>query len=364
MSKVYVLLAILILLALSIPTTSQEVIFIILDIQYSPDGSKLAVAGGDPQCDSDNLDKFAIRILDAQTFDTIATLIGHDCPVIDVNWDPTSQFLVSNGDTDVSIVWDVNTSSIIKKVASINNFLTYEGKIWNPTYPEIVDYVHNEPNIYIWNPFTGERLKQFEMPEIVTSIEWDITGDMLIVGSLNYLYIVDKNTGIIVSSLTINGGSTLSIQKNPVNPNEFAELIKINLIYTTITDSMPLTDVLEAKWRLDGRILAIKRTENRITFWDTVTQSIIEEYQSNYIINAFTWNPNTGWLLITSPDSLNGLEEVTFDLSAVPTLTPTFTPLPPTETPYYTPILLFCLFKPSSIYINSRFWILAFLYIP
>src|SRR5688572_16545362 len=89
----------IIALVFSIPSNAQEVptYFHVNSIAYSPDGTQIAVGGGDPLC-SDNPAKahnYAIQIFDALTNDSLFRLEGHRCSVTSLAWNPDGTQLAS-----------------------------------------------------------------------------------------------------------------------------------------------------------------------------------------------------------------------------------------------------------------------------
>ena len=72
------------------------------EIQYSPDGTRLAVASG-----------IGIWIYDAETGEELDLLTGHTGPVNSVSFSPDGETLASGGHDRTVCLWDVNTGNLL-----------------------------------------------------------------------------------------------------------------------------------------------------------------------------------------------------------------------------------------------------------
>ena len=76
----------------------------VLSVAFSPDGSRLATAGGEHVRDSG-----AIKIWDTKTWTEIRSLEGHSKGRVRVAYSPDGRFLASVGWDSRVIIWDANT---------------------------------------------------------------------------------------------------------------------------------------------------------------------------------------------------------------------------------------------------------------
>ena len=76
---------------------------VIEDIEYSPDGTRLAVVGS-----------FGIRLYDAQTGEELTLFVGHRGIVNSVSFSPDGQTLASGGFDATIRLWDVRTGKLLR----------------------------------------------------------------------------------------------------------------------------------------------------------------------------------------------------------------------------------------------------------
>jgi WD40 repeat protein len=84
---------------------------VINDIEYSPDGTKIATCSED----------FTIKIWEIATGKEMTTMFGHTKAVNDLAFAPDSKTLVSVGDDKKVIIWDVESGKTIKVISDHKN---------------------------------------------------------------------------------------------------------------------------------------------------------------------------------------------------------------------------------------------------
>jgi WD40 repeat protein len=164
-----------------------------------------------------------IRIYEAQNFQQVKILKGHEDALETVDWSPNGRFLASTGLDMLLIVWDMDRMEMLWKIechddkafalewSPDSNYVITGGKDHTAKVWHIVDerpvsiFLDHDAPIYcakwapngrlvatgsgdstirIWNPSTGEGLLALTVKEgPVHSICWDQTGNRLISGS-------------------------------------------------------------------------------------------------------------------------------------------------------------------------------------
>src|SRR5205814_5547512 len=77
------------------------------DLKFSPDGKRLAVAGGQPSARGD------LRLFDTKDWKLAASLGGHLDTVSCVSWSPDNMKLVSASFDKTVRLWDVKTNKVL-----------------------------------------------------------------------------------------------------------------------------------------------------------------------------------------------------------------------------------------------------------
>ena len=105
---------------------------------WSPNGEKLAVGS------SDNI----VSIWNAQSFDLIFKLKGHNQIITSVSWAPSGKKLLSTSDDGTIIIWESKTGKIIKQSHPFPDWIT--SAIWSPEENYIVASC-GDSSVRIWH---------------------------------------------------------------------------------------------------------------------------------------------------------------------------------------------------------------------
>jgi len=87
------------------------------DLKFSPDGSKLAVAGGQPSARGD------LRIFDTKQWKLLASLGGHLDTVSCISWSPDGSKLVSASFDKTVRLWDMKTNAVLYTFTGHSDFV-------------------------------------------------------------------------------------------------------------------------------------------------------------------------------------------------------------------------------------------------
>ena len=87
------------------------------DLKFSPDGTRLAVAGGQPSARGD------LRLFDTKDWKLVASLGGHLDTVSCVSWSPDSSKLVSASFDKTVRLWDAKTNAVLHTFTGHSDFV-------------------------------------------------------------------------------------------------------------------------------------------------------------------------------------------------------------------------------------------------
>lgn len=99
-------------------------------IAWSPDGSKIAIAGGGSSCDPSKLDDYAVRIFNVATRQITNRFRAHTCQLVDVSWSPDGSRIASSGMDGYAFIQNSTTGQFM----SAADIVAPEGMsvMWSP----------------------------------------------------------------------------------------------------------------------------------------------------------------------------------------------------------------------------------------
>jgi Tol biopolymer transport system component len=171
----------------------QVVQSVIYDIDWSPDGTKLAVARGVENCNLNDPNQYPVQIIDATTNQVLISFQGSVCSASSVDWSPDGAKIVSTSLDGKAQVWDI-TSGVV--VASAQR--PVEGRVfarWKPDGSEILSGTISN-TLEFWDPANGEPIDN--APSTGGTIaDWSPDGSRIIIGSIyeHQVYIYDLISG-------------------------------------------------------------------------------------------------------------------------------------------------------------------------
>ena len=115
------------------------------DIQFSPDGTRLAVASS-----------IGIWLYDAQTYQELSLLTGHTYDVNSIAFSPNGHTIASSGGWDKTIrLWDVGTGRHLRTLTGHESWVT--SVTFNPDGHILASGNHDD-TIRLWHVDTGSHL--------------------------------------------------------------------------------------------------------------------------------------------------------------------------------------------------------------
>lgn len=160
----------------------------IYDLEFSPDGTRLASTGTDK----------AIRIWDVKSHQEVAVLRGHQEPAWSISFSPDGRYLASAGYADESWrLWDLNTGeqrSIVQRDVTINS------TVFHPN-GRLVAFSEHGVGISIFDIELDTVIRRFRHPIPIRTMLYTRDGSRLITAELNMIRILDSETGQMLATL-------------------------------------------------------------------------------------------------------------------------------------------------------------------
>lgn len=243
----------------------------IIAVQWSPDGSMLAVG----------LNDGTVQIRSANN-EVLFTIEASDEPIFVIDWSPDGTMLATGGLEDRFDVWNINGTD---------------------------------------NPI-GSNIFSWQIASIfIAAIAWHDDGNKIAVGaagstgSASNLLIFDLQRKLLINDLFGGGVSDLSWnphKKDLITLADMAGLFELNYVYESAFNPPIIPDrfrigtsdyVSEVSWNPDGTILAVGLDNGLIYLLDGTTHQRIVEWQlhRDFVI-AIDWHPSGNYIATASND--------------------------------------------------------------
>ena len=241
-----------------------------IGIQYSPDGTRFAVAS-----------TIGIWLYDAETGQEIDLLTGHRDIVLCVSFSPDGKTLASGSRDNTVRLWDTNTGQHKKALTGHTDWVFSVS--FSPDGKTLASGSVDQ-RVHLWNTVTGTHKKTLTgHTEYVSSVSFSPDGKTLASGSADStICLWDTNTGVRKKKIT---GHKIGIVKKGLG--------KIGLLEIPHD-----TRVLCVAFSPDGKTLTSGSRDNTIRLWDANTgesKQILRGHRG-FVYNIF-FNPDGSTLM-------------------------------------------------------------------
>lgn len=142
----------------------------ILDIEWSPDGTRLASGSKD----------YSIRIWDISDCKSLFKLSRHTQHVIGVTWDVNGQYLISIARDNSLCFWNVQRGTLVQRVEII---ISDSDRIAWSSDRRYVALYHLDNYLRVWETNSGLQVLQVEQTADISSLCWVPGKNMLAIGT-------------------------------------------------------------------------------------------------------------------------------------------------------------------------------------
>ena len=234
------------------------------EIQYSPDGTRLVVAGG-----------IGIWLYDTATHREVALLTGHTGAVVSVAYSPDGDTLASGSWDNTVRLWDVNTEQ--QKATLTGHTFWVRSVAYSPDGKTIASG-SSDATVRLWDAKTGQHKATLTgHTDLVESVAFSPNGDTVASGSWdNTVRLWDANTGQHKATLTGHTGYVWGVAFSP-NGNTLASASYDVRLWDAKTGQYKATltghtgGVLSVAFSPDGNTLASGNWDNTVRLWDVDT---------------------------------------------------------------------------------------------
>jgi len=233
------------------PARTQDQVY---SVVWSPDGSMIAISGGEIGCDDIPTGRFPVRIFSATTGQIIKRLLGMTCTSSGLDWSPDGQKLVSfNVAQSIAYIWDVPSEKLLLTV-------------------------------------------QFET-QGTSSVDWSPNSDLIAVAfPSNGIIMLDSNDGQIVGPVLRGSITSWSPDGNLIAAgNRYNNEISILDISTgnellTLTGITDVTNAID--WSRDGSRIVSASSDDKVWVWNAANGQLLSTFSIPNVVTDVKWSPD------------------------------------------------------------------------
>jgi WD40 repeat protein len=286
-------------------------------IAWSPDGTRIALAGGPLACDEppgENLSLYAIHILDGVTGQEVDSFEGEVCPVNSIAWSPDGTQLASASDAGTARVWNATTGQrLVFLQNSYGRGMSVTGLAWSPDGQRMAHFIdEGRSGLYIWDPNTGQSLLTVNTD--TESVAWNPDGSRLAVGNFNRtVQILEPETGQILTTFEPFNvdGRVVSVDWSPDGTKLAVSGIGLRILDSSTGQVLvdfaghPGNSTIYVRWNPDGtRLATVGGLDNTIRVWDAETGEQLGLVEVGAPVWAVDWSPDGGRIAYGGADGL------------------------------------------------------------
>lgn len=281
-------------------TAAAQDVLPVQTVDWSLDGTQVALAGGGPTCTKQTDDQFAVTVMEVSTRQIIKTLLGHHCDLWTVAWSPDGSRIASSSLDGTAKVWDVASGEIISTTSTPT--LGRGELVWSPDGTKIANQWAEDFRFEIWDAATGQLIQTVGLTggTSLFTIAWSPDGTKIVSdgGNDGTLRIWDAVTGELVTTFTGHADNVRSVDWS-LNSDRIASASSDNTIRIWDASNGKTLQVIQVdardiSWHPSGNIIAAAiRSDDTVRVWDTSTGEELAILQSKVgRVNDVDWSPD------------------------------------------------------------------------
>jgi WD40 repeat protein len=295
-------------------------------VDWSPDGSQIAIGGGSSGCaERPDLD-YAVSILNAETLAIEAQFLGHTCRITSLEWSPDSMRIASSSIDGSGRVWDLATGELL---ASTQTPTLGRGEIaWSPDGTKLANVWVEDFRFEVWDAETGELLQLLANPDgkhPLFSLDWSPDGSHLATSSSedeNVIRVWDTANWEVSYITSAHPDVVTSVAWSPDGSKiASASYDGIIQIWDAVTGesltSITANSTWHVAWDSSSTFIAAAMLENGIGIWNVETgEEMTVDSSSIGFVRDVAWHPHESRLIVIGSDG--AMSEANLQIFSLP----------------------------------------------